>query len=132
MKIDVNDKLFSKLKRMNQVQCQRCCKELSLQCCHIFSRRFYTTRFDTLNAVVLCYSCHSWMDTHKIDACLFNKQKRIFGPKEESYHFLVYTLGYTWEDLVGLYHRAQTPYRGYKTKKKDITKFLKKQIEEAE
>ena len=131
MKVDVNDRLFSQLKRQNQVQCQMCLKETkTLQCCHIFSRRFYSTRFDPLNAVCLCYSCHQWFDTHKIQACLFDMSKRVFDGRDESFHFLIERLGYTWHGILRLYHKSQQPFRGYKQKKKEISKHLKQLIEQ--
>ena len=128
MKIDVNDRLFSELKCMDRKNCQRCMKDLALQCCHIFSRRHYSTRFDEDNAVVLCYSCHQWFDTHKISACLWDESKRVFTSGEESFHFLVKGLGYTWGQLVELNHKSQRPFRGYKAKKKDISNHLRERI----
>lgn len=132
MKRDVNDTLFSELKRKHRTVCQRCEKEALLQACHIFSRKYYTTRFDEENAVVLCFACHTWFDAHKMTACLWNEEKRVFTHKEESFRFLVDRLGYTWEQLIELYHRSQKPFRGYKSKKKEISEFLRKRIKERE
>lgn len=128
MKIDINDKLFSQYKRQNQTLCQRCMKKLSLQCCHIFSRKYYSTRFYPDNAIVLCYSCHKWFDTHKITALLFDESKRVLDKEDESFTFLVNYCGYTWEKLEFLYKKSQEPFRGYRVKKKDITDKLKKMI----
>ena len=131
MKVDINDKLFSQLKRQNQVQCQRCLREFKvLQTCHIFSRKYYSTRFDPLNAIVLDFSCHQWFDTHKMQVCLFDASKRVFDGRDESFHFLVERLGYTWDGLLRLYRKSQEPFRGYKQKKKEIAKHLKQLIEQ--
>jgi len=125
IKIDCNDIAFSKLVRMNHTVCQRCGKPLKLQCCHIFSRKYYTTRFDEDNAVVLCWNCHNWFDTHKMSACLFDASKRVFTQDEEGYAFLVDWLGYTWDQLEELYHKSRQIYKGYKAKKKDIGREIK-------
>jgi len=132
MKRDVNDAKFSDLKRMHRTVCQKCGKQLKLQCCHIFSRKYYTTRFYENNAIVLCYACHDWFDDHKITACLWDESKRVFEYHEESFHFLVKRLGYTWETLIELYHLSQQPFRGYKHKKKDITAELNRKLAEKE
>lgn len=124
MKIDINDKKFSELKRMHRQVCQRCGQRLKLQTCHIFSRKYYSTRFNEENAIVLCYACHNWFDTHKITACLWAEDKRVFTHKEESFHFLVAKCGYEWEQLIELYHLSQQPFRGYKAKKKEISRWL--------
>jgi len=135
MKLDINDKLFSELKRGSRTNCQRCGKQADpkgLHCCHIFSRKYYSTRFDPENAVVLCFSCHSWFDTHKMTACFWDSAKRVFTDKEESFHFLVKRLGYTWDQLIELCHKSQVPFKGYKAKKKDISKYLRGLIKEQE
>lgn len=130
MKRDVNDDLFSRVKRQNHTVCQKCLQPHALQCCHIFSRKYYSTRFNEDNAVVLCYSCHDWLDTHKISACLWNEEKRVFNKDEEAYHFLVEYLGYTWDQLIELYHMSRVPFRGYKHKKKDISIALRAKLNE--
>jgi len=128
IKRDINDRLFSELVRMHHTVCQRCMKPNRLECCHIFSRGRYTTRFLEVNAIVLCASCHDWFDSHKISKCLWDKSKRVFTAEDESYHFLVEKLGYTWEQLQEIYHLSQRPFRGYKRQKKDITRYLKSEI----
>ena len=128
LKRDINDAKFSKYKRMNRKVCQKCGQAAKLQCCHIFSRKYYSTRFHPDNAVVLCYACHNWFDTHKITACLGDETKRVFTAEDESFHFLVSQCGYEWEQLCELYHLSQQPYRGYKHKKKEISKQLDEMI----
>lgn len=52
------DKLFSEFIR-RKGYCEWCGKQdNTLQCAHIFSRRFLVTRWEPINAVCLCASCH--------------------------------------------------------------------------
>lgn len=37
---------------------------IGLECAHIFSRRYWTTRLDTDNAVALCHAHHRHFDQH--------------------------------------------------------------------
>lgn len=115
---------------MHHEACQRCLKSSVLHCCHIFGRRHYSTRFDPNNAIVLCYACHKWFDSHKIQSLLFDENKRVLGPEDESYTFLVKIIGYEWHELLALYLKSQESFRGYKNKKQEITKNLKKLIME--
>ncbi len=101
IKIDPNDTLYSKIIRWGHTRCLRCGRTRKLQCCHIMGRGRHSTRFmlkPLRNAIPLCTDCHDWFDTHKIIACICEPEKRVFNPKDESYHFLV-SLGYTWGDL---------------------------------
>ena len=51
------DKLFSEVIR-SIGRCEDCGSTRYLQCAHIISRRFNSTRCDTRNAFSLCASCH--------------------------------------------------------------------------
>lgn len=54
------DKLFSEFIR-RKGYCEWCNKrppQVQLQCAHIFSRRYLITRWEPINAVCLCASCH--------------------------------------------------------------------------
>ncbi len=52
------DKLFSAYIR-SRGACEWCGKsDDTLQCAHIFSRRYLVTRWDELNALCLCAGCH--------------------------------------------------------------------------
>lgn len=57
------DTLFSLHIRRDGV-CVRCGKTEGLQCAHIVSRRYLSTRWDDDNAVCLCAGCHIYM-THR-------------------------------------------------------------------
>jgi hypothetical protein len=60
------DKLFSECVR-SVGKCEWCGKREQLQCCHIYSRRYRHTRWDTLNAVCLCAGCHFKAHQNPID-----------------------------------------------------------------
>jgi hypothetical protein len=60
------DKLFSEVVR-DIGWCERCHKKEHLQCCHIYSRRYRHTRWDTLNAVCMCAGCHFWAHQNPLD-----------------------------------------------------------------
>lgn len=57
------DTIFSKWIRRDGY-CIRCGKTDGLQCAHIVSRRYLSTRWDADNAVSLCSGCHIYM-THR-------------------------------------------------------------------
>ena len=40
--------------------CEKCGNTTTLQCCHIFSRRFVNMRWDERNVLCLCAKCHFW------------------------------------------------------------------------
>lgn len=107
IKIDINDRLYSKIIRFGKTRCDRCHLWRSLDCAHIMGRGNYTTRFmlhPVRNAVALCTTCHGWFDTHKIVELLRDPAKRVFGFQDESFTWLVKShLRYTWDDLTRLY-----------------------------
>lgn len=110
IKIDPNDKLYSEIIRtLANGICQRCHKYFGfsrLQCAHIIGRGHHGTRFalkPKRNAVALCAGCHSWFDTHKIQALIFDEEKRVLSSTDESFTWLVKTLFYTWGELYKLY-----------------------------
>ncbi|MGI5828440.1 MAG: hypothetical protein ACOX6V_05470 [Patescibacteria group bacterium] len=52
------DRLFSQLVRMRNV-CEWCgAKNDTLQCAHVFSRKYLNTRWASLNCLCLCAKCH--------------------------------------------------------------------------
>lgn len=68
IKRDKFDKIFSDMVRLrDNWTCQRCKKTYpegqrkGLHCSHIFSRRHTITRWEPLNAVAHCYSCHQYL-----------------------------------------------------------------------
>lgn len=105
IKIRPNDVLYSKIIRHGRDRCIRCNFVRALQACHIMERGNETTRYclDPRNAVPMCATCHSWFDTHKQDALLYDPTKRVFNHTQESYTFLVERCGYTWNQLEKLY-----------------------------
>jgi len=52
------DILFSQKIRERDRYCVKCGKESGLQCAHLISRTYRHLRWDSHNAVSLCYSCH--------------------------------------------------------------------------
>jgi len=51
------DKLVSEIVRL-RAKCERCGSRNSLQCCHIFSRKYNNTRWDLDNLLCLCAKDH--------------------------------------------------------------------------
>jgi len=131
VKRDVNDGLYSDIIRLGNPQCWRCDRERQLDACHIMKRGHYTTRFmlkPVKNAVPLCRGCHDWFDKHQIPALIFDVKKRVLTEHDESFTFLVEICGYTWENLQYLKIQSQLTFRGYKWKKKEITKHLRLEL----
>ena len=59
---------------------------MGLHCSHYVGRGRYSTRFEPLNAVALCYGCHRFFTSHPIDHTEFFKKR----------------LGEKWENLMEL------------------------------
>lgn len=134
IKIDTNDTLFSKIVRHGKTRCMRCQKARELQCCHIFGRAHYSTRFDFRNAIALCGTCHNdFFDKSKDDTPLFNPDiRRFLSPEKNAFTFLVYS-GYRWDELQRLYLKSrEVPKIHYKYWKKDLTKQLREQLKKME
>ena|SRR3990167_889481 len=89
------DKIFSEIIR-KAGKCLRCQNTYNLQTAHIFSRGYYTIRWDLDNAVCLCSKCHvyftfkpiqwelwvvSWMGQEKYD----NLKKKALEYKKINY-----------------------------------------------
>lgn len=135
LKRDINDDLYSKIIRLGHQRCAMCGRVKSLECAHIMGRTHYSTRFmlkPIRNAVPLCNFCHSWFDEHKITSLLFDEKKRVLGPKEESYSWLVHAMGYSWDDLAKLYVLSKQAATYYDFRKKEITKELKATLSKLE
>jgi len=70
---DGDDIAFSKLIReRDKWTCQRCGKvypekSQALHAAHIFSRGIKRTRHDPVNALALCYGCHSYFHTRPLE-----------------------------------------------------------------
>lgn len=60
------DQLFSELIR-KAGKCHRCGSIYRLQCAHIFTRGYYTIRWDIENAVCLCSKCHVYFTYKPIE-----------------------------------------------------------------
>jgi len=132
IKIDKNDSLFSKIIRHGKHRCQKCFRPNQLQCCHIFDRGRYSTRFTERNAIALCLTCHEWFDSTRAKDILFNEQlQKIYQP-DNRWWWLVNRsgLGYSWDELRKLYWLSESPFQGYKYKKDAIYEALKKKAKE--
>ena len=68
------DKEISRITRLKGY-CVKCNKEDNLQCCHIFSRIYRSTRWDLHNVLCLCAGCHFW--NHK-NPILFAEFVKIY------------------------------------------------------
>jgi hypothetical protein len=53
------DKFCSVIVR-SKGKCDKCGNKSTLQCCHIFSRKNYSTRWYFGNLLCLCSKCHFW------------------------------------------------------------------------
>jgi hypothetical protein len=61
------DTLARKIVRLRDVTCQcpECEDGMTLQCCHIsFIRRYYVSRWDLINLLLMCTTCHTKFDTN--------------------------------------------------------------------
>jgi hypothetical protein len=76
------DILCSKIIRAKG-KCERCGSKNNLQCCHIFSRTYRSTRFDLDNLICMCASCHFW--SHK-NPTLFTDW--IYETRKDKYDIL--------------------------------------------
>ena len=63
------DVAFSKAVRLSRgMRCENCGRnDGQIECCHIIGRREKTVRWDTLNAVALCHSCHRAFTENPLD-----------------------------------------------------------------
>lgn len=52
------DNLFSKVIRSRDGKCLHCGKTENLQCSHVLPRTYISVRWNTENAITLCYRCH--------------------------------------------------------------------------
>jgi hypothetical protein len=86
------DREFSKWIRRGGV-CERCGKRnhepkttrvekdaagtAQLQCAHISSRRRLVSRWEELNALCFCFSCHSWMESYPAHFAMWLQENRL-------------------------------------------------------
>jgi hypothetical protein len=63
------DKAFSDAVRANRYHvCEHCKKaDGRMECAHIFGRRHKSVRWDTLNALCLCHTCHRHFTENPVD-----------------------------------------------------------------
>ena len=52
------DRAFSRYIRQRDGWCRACGSTDSLQCAHVWSRRYHAVRFDERNAIAACRACH--------------------------------------------------------------------------
>lgn len=61
------DKLFSEWIRRDG-KCEYCNRaNVRLECAHIFSRRYISTRYEPINALCLCSAHHRWLHDQPIE-----------------------------------------------------------------
>ena len=62
------DRLFRDIIRnRDKSLCQNCSSPFHPQLAHIISRRYYTVRWDTNNALILCAKCHARWTYHPLE-----------------------------------------------------------------
>tara|TARA_Y100000310_G_C20666795_1_gene807965 strand:- start:1442 stop:1786 length:345 start_codon:yes stop_codon:yes gene_type:complete len=76
IKIDPLDKMFSQYVKLRDQWCQRCGGTTGLQAAHFYSRRKRQVRYDPDNACLLCFGCHSYLDSNPLEKIEFF-QKRL-------------------------------------------------------
>jgi hypothetical protein len=97
------DTLFSKVVR-SVGRCERCNRnDGTLQCCHINSRRFMHTRWNQLNAVCMCASCHFWSHQHPRDFGKWVDEYYGEGTMDEIYQLSRCTKPLTLDDMQKIY-----------------------------
>ena len=94
--------------------CEKCGKKENLQCCHIYSRTYKSVRWDFLNLVCLCASCHHWAHKNPI---LFTEWVKKYRGKElytelkkracPTSNWKVYQLSEMYEKYQGIYQEQQ-------------------------
>lgn len=134
--IDINDTLYSKIIRFGHQRCVRCKRVRELQCAHIMGRGRYNTRFlltPIKNGIPLCSDCHSWFDSKTSKDILFDERLQKIPQRDNRWYWLVSEMGYTWQNLIWLYHLSESPSQiPYSFKKKEITQHLKAELERLE
>ena len=75
---DISFSLY--IRSFYKCKCQRCGKQLDikskgLHCSHHTSRNIKLIRYDTYNALALCYSCHEWFSQFPLVSGDWVKQK---------------------------------------------------------
>lgn len=67
IKLDASDRAFSEALRLSRhFVCENCGVQggkkggdlPQIECCHIYGRRHSATRWDTLNCLAMCHTCH--------------------------------------------------------------------------
>ena len=69
------DTVVSKIVRARGY-CLKCGSKNNLQCCHIYTRKFLSTRFDFVNLLCLCASCHAHFHDKPLELGEFVKTMR--------------------------------------------------------
>ncbi len=86
IKITKLDKLFSDYIRARDKFCQKCGRSGSLQTSHFHGRRKKSTRWDELNCVALCFTCHRHFTENPLEHCEWFKNHM---GEDEFYHLNV-------------------------------------------
>ena len=64
------DTLFARIVRQDGA-CRKCGKTTQLQCAHIISRSYHSTRWSLDNAMCLCQGCHMYFTHHPVEWEIF-------------------------------------------------------------
>ena len=107
------DALCSRIVRAQGI-CARCrtTKYEQLQCCHIFSRKYRSVRWDFDNMLCLCVSCHFWAHHNPVLFAEFVKE--YLGHKYRTLKQQARSIKkWTLEEMIGYYeelkHRFTKP-----------------------
>lgn len=71
------DRLISLIVRSRGF-CERCGRgpsEVTLQCAHIFSRKYIAIRWSEKNLMCLCSGCHMWSHRHPVENMLWLEER---------------------------------------------------------
>ena len=112
MKCSAADTAFSKaIKLRDNYTCQKCgIVRDRMECSHIHSRRHRTIRWDAMNAITKCHSCHRWWHENPTEA------GRWFEGKYGTLHVEL------------LLEKKRNPVKVPKSEEKAIAKHYREQI----
>src|SRR3990167_5354484 len=97
------DSCFSEIIRLRAGKCEETNGKMNLQCAHLISRSYKSTRWDLDNAICLSRERHKYYTEHPLEWELFLEKKigsvRLEELKERAIDYKVWTL----EELKELY-----------------------------
>lgn len=72
---ELDDAARERVRERDNWTCQRCGSQDNPQWSHIYTREYYSTRWDDDNAVIHCRDCHCWFTNHHTRGIYWFSQK---------------------------------------------------------